>query len=135
LKKTKGDWWGFAANAGYFHQPQQMAMDPSKHAMVGFFDSLRIELAGSGVSVTMIFPEWVSTGITSRALKTDGTPTGEISLHERNVMTVETCARVIIRAAETRKREVVMTLLGKLELWFKLIVPGVVDQIVRKKTE
>jgi len=135
LKKTKGRLVGVCSQRGLFPSATADGYGPSKHAMVGFFDSLRIELAGSGVSVTMIFPEWVSTGITSRALKTDGTPTGEISLHERNVMTVETCARVIIRAAETRKREVVMTLLGKLGLWFKLIVPGVVDQFVRKKTE
>lgn len=135
LKKTKGRLVGVCSQRGLFPSATADGYGPSKHAMVGFFDSLRIELAGSGVSVTMIFPEWVSTGITSRALKTDGTPTGKISLHERNVMTVETCARVIIRAAETRKREVVMTLLGKLGLWFKLIVPGVVDQFVRKKTE
>jgi short-subunit dehydrogenase len=103
--------------------------------MVGFFNSLRLELTGSGVSVTMIFPEWVSTGITSRALKTDGTTTGKISVHEHNAMPVETCARLIIRAAATRKREVVMTLLSKLGIWLRLIVPGVVDEIVRKKTE
>ncbi|HSD84344.1 MAG TPA: short chain dehydrogenase, partial [Anaerolineae bacterium] len=65
----------------------------------------------------------------------DGTPTGEISAHEKNAMPVETCARLIIRAAEKRKREVVMTVLSKLGLWLKLIVPGVVDQVLRKKTE
>jgi short-subunit dehydrogenase len=135
LKKTQGRLVGVCSQRGLFPSAMADGYGPSKHAMVGFFDSLRIELDGSGVSVTMIYPEWVSTGITSRALRRDGTPTGEISLHERNAMTVETCARVIIQAAETRKREVVMTLLSKLGLWIKLIMPGVVDQIVRKKTE
>jgi short-subunit dehydrogenase len=102
--------------------------------MVGFFNALRNELAGSGVSVTMIYPEWVTTGITSRALRMDGNPTGKISFHEKNGMTVETCARVILRATELRKREVIMTLLGKIGSWMMLIAPGFVDQIARKKT-
>lgn len=135
LKKTKGRLVAVSSQRGIFPSATADGYGPSKHAMVGFFDSLRVELTGSGVSVTMIFPEWVSTGITSRALKTDGTPTGEISSHEENAMSVETCAQIIIRAAEQRKREVVMTLLSKLGLWFRLIMPGTVDQIVRKKTE
>jgi NAD(P)-dependent dehydrogenase (short-subunit alcohol dehydrogenase family) len=53
----------------------------SEHAMAGFFDSLRIELVDSGSSVTTIYPGWVSTGISSRALRVDGNLTGEISVH------------------------------------------------------
>jgi short-subunit dehydrogenase len=100
--------------------------------MAGFFDSLRIEIADSGVSVTMIYPGWVSTGITSRALKPDGTPRGEVSHHEEGAMSVEECVRQIIRATASRKREVVMTLQGKLGLWMRLIAPGAVDRSVRK---
>jgi short-subunit dehydrogenase len=135
LKKTKGRLVGVCSQRGLFPSATADGYGPSKHAMVGFFDSLRVELAGSGVSVTMIYPEWVSTGITSRALKRDGNPTGEISVHEKNAMKVDTCARLIIRAVGKRDREVVMTFLSKLGLWVKLIAPGVVDQIVRKKTE
>jgi short-subunit dehydrogenase len=51
--------------------------------MADFFESLQIELAGSGIIVTIIFPEWVSTGISSRALKPDSTPLGEIPMHEK----------------------------------------------------
>jgi short-subunit dehydrogenase len=103
--------------------------------MAGFFDSLRIELADSGSSVTMIYPGWVSTGISSRALTADGTLTGEISVHEKDAMPVGTCTRMIIKAVEKRKREVVMTSQGKFGLWLMLIAPGVVDQIVRKNME
>lgn len=134
LKKTKGRLVAVCSGRGLFPSATADGYGPSKHAMVGFFNSLRIELANSGVSVTLIFPEWVSTGITSRALRIDGTPIGKISVHEKNAMSVETCARLIIRAAERRQRQVVMTLLSKLGLWFQLIVPEFVDQIVSKKT-
>lgn len=135
LKKTKGRLVGVCSQRGLFPSATADGYGPSKHAMVGFFNSLRVELAGSGVSVTMIFPEWVSTGITSRALRIDGTPAGEISVHEKHAMKVDTCARVILRAIERRDREVIMTFLGKLGLWARLIAPDLVDQIACKKTE
>jgi hypothetical protein len=47
-------------------------------------------------------------------------------------MPVEECVRQIIRAAASRKREVVMTLQGKLGLWMRLIAPGAIDRSVRK---
>ena len=135
LKATKGRLVGVSSLRGKFPSATADGYGASKHAMAGLFDSLRVELADSGVSVTMIYPGWVSTGISSRALKLDGDPTGQISVHEKDAMPVETCARLIIQAAEKRKREVVMTLQGKFGLWLRLIAPGVVEQIARKGTE
>jgi short-subunit dehydrogenase len=132
LKETRGRLVGISSLRGKFPSSRADGYGPSKHAMAGFFDSLRIEIADSGVSVTMIYPGWVSTGITSRALKADGVPRGEISHHETGAMQVEVCVRQIIEAAASRKREVVMTLHGKLGLWLRLIAPGAVDRAVRK---
>ena len=132
LKQIRGRLVGISSLRGKFPSARADGYGPSKHAMAGFFDSLRIEIADSGVSVTMIYPGWVSTGISSRALKADGTPRGEIVHHEIGAMPVEVCARQIIRATASRKREVVMTLQGKFGLWMRLIAPGVVDRIVRK---
>ena len=135
LKETRGRIVGISSLRGKFPSVTADGYGASKHAMAGFFDSLRVELMGSGVSVTMIYPGWVSTGISSRALKLDGEPTGRVSLHEKNAMTVETCARKIIQATEKRQREVVMTLQGKLGLWLKLFAPGIVEKIARKGSE
>jgi short-subunit dehydrogenase len=134
LKETRGRLVGISSLRGKFPSATADGYGASKHAMAGFFDSLRVELVNSGVSVTMVYPGWVSTGISSRALKADGNQTGQISVHEKNAMPVETCARMIIQAAEKRKREVIMTLQGKFGLWLRLIAPGVVDQITLKST-
>ena len=77
--------------------------------MAGFFDSLCIELADSRASVAMIYPGWVSKRISSRALWADGNLTGELSVHEKDAMPVDTCARMIIQVVANHKREVVMT--------------------------
>jgi len=134
LKKSGGRLVGVSSLRGRFPSGTADGYGESKHAMAGFFDSLRIELTESGVSVTMIYPGWVDTGISSRAFKPDGTLTGKISKHEIGAMPAEVCVRIIIRAIERRKREAVMTFQGKSGLWLRLIAPGVFDQIVRKSS-
>ena len=44
----------------------------SKHALHGFFDSLRAELHGTGVGITLVCPSFVRTGIGDHALGGDG---------------------------------------------------------------
>lgn len=135
LKKTRGRLVGISSLRGKFPSATADAYGPSKHAMAGFFDSLRVELADSGVSVTMIYPGWVSTGISSRALWADGTLTGRLSKHEKGAMPVDVCARIILKAVAKRKREVVMTFQGKIGLWVRLIAPKFVDEIARRGSE
>jgi short-subunit dehydrogenase len=135
LKKTHGRLVCISSLKGKYATARADAYTASKHAMTGFFDSLRIELANSGISVIMIYPGWVSTGISSRSLSADGTQTGKLSKHEENAMPVVVCARMILDAAAKRKREVVMTFLGKVGLWLRLIAPKLVDEIARKGSE
>jgi short-subunit dehydrogenase len=134
LKQTSGRIVGISSLRGKFPSATADGYGPSKHAMAGFFDSLRLELTDSGVSVTMIYPGWVSTGISSRALGVDGRPTGKLSYHEEGAMPCEKCADLIIRAAARRKREVIMTFQGKAGLWMRLVAPGAVDRIAKKGT-
>ena len=135
LKETRGRLVGISSLAGRFPAPTATGYAATKHAMAGFFDSLRIELADRGVSVTMIYPGWVTTGISARAFGADGEPTGKTSKHEIGAMKVDVCARLIVHAAAKRKREVVMTLPGKIGLWLRLLTPGMVDLIARKMAE
>ena len=104
----------------------------SKHAMMGFFDTLRIEIAGSGVSITMICPGFVTSEVRSRALGADGKPLGDSPVQEDKVMTAAECARQIIVAGGARRRELVMTARGKIGMWLKLIAPGLIDKIALK---
>ena len=137
LKRSRGRIVGVSSLTGKTGVPTRSAYAASKHAMAGLFDSLRIELDGTGVSVTMIYPGFVATEIRERALGPDGTPlgAGNSPVREREVMTVEECARRIVAAAEARKREVVMTARAKLGMWLKLVAPGAVDRIARRAIE
>ena len=132
LKQSQGRIVGISSLTGKTGVPTRTGYAASKHAMAGFFDSLRIELAPYGVSVTMIFPGFVATAVREQALGEDGEAVGLSTVKENEVMTAERCAEIILRAAARRKREVVMTMRGKLGLWLKLVAPGLVDRIARR---
>lgn len=135
LKRTRGRIVGVSSLTGLTGVPTRSAYAASKHAMRGFFDAIRIELADEGVSVTMIYPGFVSTGIRTRAYGPDGKPLVTNPVHEAEVMTPEECARQTVAAMAGRKREVVMTARAKIGQWIKLVAPGMVDRIARKAIE
>ena len=132
LKHTCGQIVGISSLTGKTGVPTRSGYAASKHAMAGFFDSLRIEVAPHGISVTMIYPGFVTSEVRERAIGPDGKPLGQSPVREGDVMPVETCARLIVGAMTKRKRELVMTLRGKLGQWLKLIAPGLVDRIAHK---
>ncbi len=132
LRKTRGRLVAVSSLGGKSGLPTRSGYSASKHAMVGFFDSLRMELVGSEVSVTIIYPGFVTSAIRERAYGADGKPLGKSPVREAEVMSTEECARIMVKAMARRKREEVMTLRGKLGQWVKLIAPGVVDQMARK---
>ena len=132
LKQTHGRIIGISSLTGKTGVPTRSGYAASKHAMAGFFDSLRIEVSQYNISVTMIYPGFVATTVREQAVGEDGQSVGRSTGQESKVMPVETCAKIILRAAAQRKREVVMTLRGKLGMWLKLIAPGLVDYIARR---
>ena len=131
IKATSGRIVGIISGGGLLATPGASGYGASKHALVGFFNTLRLELAGSGVSVTMFFPDWVATGISARAPGADGKPSGKIVSHERGAMSPETCAELILKATARRKREAMPAriYLGR---FLAPILPGTIDKIVLK---
>jgi short-subunit dehydrogenase len=132
LKQTRGRLVGISSLTGKTGVPTRSAYAASKHAMAGFFDTLRIELAGTGVSVTMIYPGYVATEVRQRAFGPDGKPLGKSHAKESELMTAGECAQAILRTAAQRKRELVMTFRAKLGMWLKLIAPGFIDKMAEK---
>jgi short-subunit dehydrogenase len=134
LRRSRGLLVGIASLTALTGVPTRSGYAASKHAMRGFFDSLRIELMGSGVDVTMIYPGFVDTGIRENSAGPDGKPIGHTPVR-LDMMSVEECARITLAAIQARKREVVMTARGKLGAWLKLVAPGVVDRMAKRVIE
>jgi len=135
LKASRGRIVGIASLTGLTGVPTRSGYAASKHAMRGFFDSLRIEVEDAGVTVTMVYPGFVATGIRENATGPDGTPVSVDPLDPRRVMGTGECARQIVRATRRRQRELVMTARGRLARWLKLFAPALVDRIARRIIE
>lgn len=112
--------------------PTRTGYAASKHAMIGFFDSLRIELADRGVSVTVVAPDFVRSEIHRRATGPDGKPLGTSPIRESKIMGADECARIIAQAALARRRLVITSFRGRLMRWAKLIAPGLVDRLAAR---
>ena len=133
LKASQGLLVAISSLSGRTGVPTRSAYCASKHAMQGFFDTLRIELLGTGVDVLVVSPGFVATDIRARAFGEDGVPLGQSPRDEnRGTMAVDTCVRQILRGMTRRQREVLMTPKGKWMPWAKLVVPGWVDRLAAK---
>jgi NAD(P)-dependent dehydrogenase (short-subunit alcohol dehydrogenase family) len=135
LKQTRGRIVAVASLAGKTGVPARTGYAASKHAMVGFFDSLRIEVGQVGISVTIAYPDFVATGARFRNLGADGQPVVNAPPYASNAMTAEACARLIIRGMAKRQREIIMTARGKLGPWVRLVAPGLIDRIALRAIE
>jgi short-subunit dehydrogenase len=132
LKESRGLIVAIASLAGLTGVPERSAYAGSKHAMIGFFDSLRIELNGSGVDVSVIAPDFVVSEIHKRAIGPDGEPLGTSPMRQSKIMTADECARRIVRAMEKRKRLLLMSTRGKLGRWLKIAAPSLIDRIAAR---
>ena len=132
LKGTHGRIVAISSLAGRNGVPTRTLYAGTKHAMAGFFDSLRLELKQDGVSVTVIYPGFVATDIATRALGPDGKPLGTRPVAKHAVMSVEECARQTVDAIAKRSREVVMRKHAMLGLILKAISPRTVDRLAER---
>jgi short-subunit dehydrogenase len=132
LKRRSGQIVVVASLAGLTGVPTRTGYAASKHALFGFFDSLRIELEGTGVAVTMVAPDFVVSEIHRRSVGPDGRPLGESPMQEGRIMSTAECAAMILGAMERRKRLVVGSARGKVGRFVRLVAPGIIDRIAAR---
>jgi short-subunit dehydrogenase len=130
LKQTQGRIVNISSLGGKSPLPYNANYIASKYAVHGFSDSLRMELAQAGVSVTVICPYWVVTEFHERLMDKNGTPRGPQgrAFYSEKTMTADQCAAITLKAAARRKREVLMGP-GWWAVWLRMIAPGLVDKI------
>jgi dehydrogenase/reductase SDR family protein 7B len=78
----------------------------SKHALHGYFDSLRSEVYDKNIDITIICPGFIETNVTYNALTGDGNPLNMMGDAHANAMTPPECAKQIVQAVKSKKEEV-----------------------------
>lgn len=90
---------------GKFGSPLRSSYAASKHALHGFFDSLRAELGNTPLLVTLICPGFVRTSVSINALTADGSKQNKMDDATEHGMLPERLAQKILRAIEQGKEE------------------------------
>jgi len=105
----------------------------SKHALHGFFTSLRSEIRDSGVHIILVCPGFVETNLQTRALGGDG----QVTTHPQSTVGKPTsAARVaedIFKGVQRRKPLLVLTPVGKLSYWISRLAPTLYERIMARQ--
>jgi NAD(P)-dependent dehydrogenase (short-subunit alcohol dehydrogenase family) len=107
----------------------------SKHALHGFFTSLRSELRRSGVHIMLVCPGFVNTNLQTRALGGDG----QVTAHPQSVVGKPTSAAkvaaAIYQGALKKRHLLVLTAVGKLAYWISRLTPVLYERLMARQVK
>ena len=103
----------------------------SKHAIIGYMDCLRAEESANGLHVLTICPGFVQTKISVNAMVADGGQFGKVAGSIKQGITVDDCAKQIVKAIEQDKDEVVI---GKGPSYWAPMIARLFPSLFRKIT-
>lgn len=120
--------------AGKFGFYLRSAYSASKHAIHGFFESLLLEEAPNNIFVTIACPGKINTPISLSALNEKGEAHGVMDHNQETGMSVEECVRILLKAVDKRKKEI---LIGNKEIkavFVKRFFPRLFWKIIAKQS-
>lgn len=119
---------------GYVGIPGRSSYAAAKHALHGYFDSLRPEIARFGVHVTIVCPGYVRTAISDNALGPQGETQARADRTTMNGIAPEKCAAAILRGVALRRDEVFVGGWEVAGIYLKRFAPWLFARIARKIT-
>ncbi|WP_435414216.1 SDR family oxidoreductase [Polaribacter aestuariivivens] len=118
---------------GKIGTPLRSSYAASKHALHGFFDSLRAENHHHNIAVTSVCPGFINTNVSKNALTGNGTPQGKMDVATGNGMSPERLAVLMLKAIKNKKEEVYIAgAKEKLGVYVKRFFPKLFSILVRK---
>lgn len=118
--------------AGFAPLVHRTAYSASKHGLHGLFESLRAELANTGVTVTMICPTFVDSGIAERAVSRAEGEAGDWTTTGRH-LTTEQVAHAVLDGLRHRRRLVLPGGTAKLAYTISRVAPSLYELLMRKR--
>lgn len=118
--------------AGFIGTPLRSGYAAAKHALRGFFDSLRAEIWKYGIGVTLVYPGYINTNVSVNALSGDGGTHGIMGEGQSKGMSPEKCAAKILNAVAARKDEAMMGGMETMAVYLKRLSPKLMSLVLRK---
>lgn len=133
LMQRRGQIIVISSVAGFSPLIARTGYAASKHALHGFFESLRSEIKTQGVDVMMVCPSFIATNIVRSALAGDGQPVQHDQVRVGGQMQPAEAAERIFRAAAARKRLLILGKTGKLAWYLHKIAPTFYESMMAKR--
>jgi short-subunit dehydrogenase len=131
LERRSGRFVVVSSVSGEYGVPKLSAYSASKHALHGFFESLRSEVAKENVKITLVVPGFVRTNITVNALNGDGSKYGKMMQVQAKGLEPAHVATKILEAASKEKEKVLIGRLELLGVHCKRLFPSLFSKIIR----
>ena len=135
IRQQRGHLVVVSSIVGKFGWPLRSSYSAAKHALHGYFETLRAEHHRDKIFVTMILPGRVQTNISFHSLKADGSSHGKMDAGQAGGISAEACARQIAKAVSKKKKE---KLIGGTEIVMARIrrwLPALYYKLVNKQTQ
>ncbi len=133
LKQKAGQIIVISSVSGKFGFWLRTAYSSSKHALHGFFESLRLETEADGIKILIAVPGKIQSNISIHALRKDGTKHNVMDKSQEAGMPADKCAEIILEALKKNKEEI---LIGGREIkavWLKRHFPKWFGKVIRKQ--
>jgi short-subunit dehydrogenase len=132
IERSSGRYVVVTSVTGKIGTPLRSSYAASKHALHGFFDSLRAEVYKYNIKVTLICPGFVQTNVSKNALTGNGKPQDKMDKSIQNGITAERLAKEMLRAIKKDKQE---KAIGHKEIYgilIKRFFPKLAAVLIRK---
>jgi len=131
LQRNQGHIVVTSSLSGKYGVPKIASYAASKHALHGFYETLRSEIAGNNIPITIIIPGIIQTEITAHALTGSGEPFGKVERTFQTAYPVEKAAKKIIRAVLRKKEEAFVGGSEGFTLYLNRLSPWLLRRFIR----
>ena len=135
LRERRGAILVISSLTGIVAPPTRSAYAAAKHALHGFFGSLRIELRKAHVSVTIACPGYVDTPMRFHALLGDGSEQGHDQAAGKKMVTADEVAGAALRGVDKRQRLVLIGRDTRRARRLSLLAPWLLDRVLARSTK
>ncbi len=133
LFATRGVVAAISSVAGYAPLLGRTGYAASKHALQGFFDSLRTEVEDQGVSVTLICPSFIATGIGGAALDGQGDTANSARITTGGESNPDDIAQRIFDAMALGQPLLLPDRTSRLAWWVRKFAPGFYARTMKRR--
>lgn len=134
LKKKSGNIVVISSVSGKFGFYLRSAYAASKHALHGFFDSLRMEIHTDNVKVLLVCPGRINTAISINAMTAEGKAHGGKDRANAEGMSAEACAVKILSAITQNREEIYVGHFREgFALWLRRICPALFSRLIKNQ--